>query len=89
VAGPAVAWLVRARERFDIPGVPIQDQDIADGLTGVDATVVVGGGIALGRLDVEGRVDVGLRDLIPAADRRPGDSRLTTRSFAVLARLRI
>jgi hypothetical protein len=28
LAGPAVAVLVRARERFEVPGLPTQDQDI-------------------------------------------------------------
>jgi len=88
VVGPAVAWLVRAHERWNIPGVLTQDQDIKDQLTGVDVAVVAGGGVSVGRFDVEGRVDIGLRDLKPIDDRGPGDSALTNHSVAVLARLR-
>jgi len=89
LVGPAVAALVRARERFDVPGVATLDQDIKDGVTGMDATLVVAGGVSLGRLGVEGRVDIGLRNLIPPGDRRPGDPTPTNRSLAVLARLRL
>jgi Outer membrane protein beta-barrel domain len=88
LAGPAVAVLVRARERFEVPGVPTLDQDIKDGVTGTDAGVLVGAGFSTGRLGIEGRFDAGLRNLIPPADRRAGDRERTHRSISVAARLR-
>ena len=89
VAGPAIARLVRARERFDVPGVPVLDQDIADGVNATDAGLVVGAGFSTGRLAIEGRLDVGLRNLIPPADRRTGDPAPANRSVGVVARLRL
>jgi hypothetical protein len=89
VAGPAVARLVRARERFEVPGFPALDQDISDGVTSTDASVVVGAGLSIGRLAIEGRLDVGLRNLMRPADRRPGDPELTNRCAGVIVRLRL
>jgi outer membrane immunogenic protein len=89
VAGPAVAALVRAREHFDVPGVVLQDEDIKDGVTGTDVGVIAGGGFSTGRLGVEARVDVGLRNLIPPSDRRAGDPAPTNRSVSIAARLRL
>jgi hypothetical protein len=89
LAGPAVAVLVRARERFAVPGLATQDQEITDGVSGIDAGVLLGGGFAIGRVGIEGRFDAGLRNLIPPADRRGGEPARTHRSVSVAARLRL
>jgi hypothetical protein len=88
VAGPAFAALARAREHIEVPGFPTQDLNIKDGVTGTDVGVVIGGGVSIGRLDIEGRFDAGLRSLIPPDDRRSGDPHPANRSLTALARLR-
>jgi len=88
LAGPAVAVLVRARERFEVPGLPTRDQDIKHGVTSTDAGLLLGAGFSTGRLGIEGRFDIGLRNLIPPADRRAGDAERTHRSVSIAGRLR-
>lgn len=88
IAGPMLAILVRARERFEAPGIPIAEADLMDGVTHLDAGAVFGGGVSAGRIDLELRADIGLRTLIPPADRRAGDSEPRNRSLAALVRWR-
>jgi hypothetical protein len=85
----AFAALVRGRERFEMTGLPSQDQDIKEGVTGTDAGFVIGGGFSVGRIGIEGRFDAALRNLIPPRDRRPGEPEPKNQSLAVLARLRL
>lgn len=51
-----------------------------------DAGVAVGGGVEIGRLSVEARYHVGLRDI--NAEPEPGDPKLKTRAFSVLVGMR-
>jgi hypothetical protein len=84
VAGPAVARLVRAREGFDVPGVAVLDEDIADGVTATDVALVAGAGLAISRVAIEARFERGLRNLIPPGERDRVDRTPTTRSLALV-----
>jgi hypothetical protein len=76
-AGPAIDLQLRAR---------FGDVDVADSYEKRDVVLVAGGGAALGRLLVEGRVSWGLRNV--SADLIGGET-ITSRAFYVMGGYRL
>ena len=60
-AGPSMAFLVQARARTRFSGAT-EDIDISDEVQSFDFGLAMGGGVELGRLIIDGRYTLGLRD---------------------------
>jgi len=60
-AGPSMGVLLRARARTRFSGAT-EDIDVKDDVESFDFGIAMGGGIELGRLIIDGRYTLGLRD---------------------------
>ena len=60
-AGPSMAFLVQAKVRTRFSGAT-EDIDVSDEVQSFDFGLAMGGGVELGRLIVDGRYTLGLRD---------------------------
>ena len=91
VVGPGFSITSRAKQTdFKLRGVAQPDQDIKDHVESSDVSVIGGVGAALGKLDVEGRYDGGLRNLNKDLNSPDPKSALDIkmRTFTILARFR-
>lgn len=61
--GPSVGRRIQAQESIETPGITTETELSSSGLRGFDASVVVGGGVRLGRALAEGRYSHGLTSL--------------------------
>ena len=60
-AGPSMAFLLQAKARTRFSGAT-EDIDISDEVQSFDFGLAMGGGVELGRLIIDGRYTLGLRD---------------------------
>ena len=60
-AGPSMAFLLQAKARTRFSG-STEDVDISDEVQSFDFGLAMGGGVELGRLIIDGRYTLGLRD---------------------------
>ena len=80
-SGPAVALRLRARTRADFGGAT-EEIDVTDDVESTDVGVVIAGGFERGRIVVDGRYTLGLRDIDKD---RSDDITMATRAWALTA----
>lgn len=62
VAGPALAWRLRAKSRAAFSGAT-EEIDLADDVESFDLGIVAGGGVDVGRFVIDARYTFGVRDI--------------------------
>jgi hypothetical protein len=86
-AGPSLGFKARAKGTAEGTDVSDEEADLSDQVESVDVGLVVGAGIEIGRVTIDGRYTWGLRNLAKAVEELPAPD-TKNRVFAILGGFR-